>query len=129
VAAWVAIGKATDKELVKCGSGDHTELTELGDGLGETPVGNAHTHATLDDFGKLHHLWILSHNWIIDGLFFALMVISPSESQSSGREVALFQAKRYSAYYLGGATTKKDITWVGGKELSRIEHIPKKTVL
>ena len=33
VAARVAISETPDKKLVKCGSGDHSELTELGDGL------------------------------------------------------------------------------------------------
>jgi hypothetical protein len=39
-------------------------LTEFGDRIGQTPVRDAHAHAALNDFWKLHHLWILSQIWI-----------------------------------------------------------------
>jgi hypothetical protein len=60
VSALVAIGNPPHKELVKRRAGDHSELAEFGHRLGKTPVGDAYTHAALNDFGKLHHLWILS---------------------------------------------------------------------
>ena len=70
MAAGVAIGEAADKERIERCAGDNAELTEFGDGIGQTPVRDAHAHAALNDFGKLHHLWILSQIWIFADLFF-----------------------------------------------------------
>jgi len=55
VSAGVAIGESADKERIKRRAGDDAELTEFGDRVGQAPVGDAHTHATLNDLGKLHH--------------------------------------------------------------------------
>ena len=60
MAAGVAIGEAAHKERIERRAGDHAELTEFGDGIGQAPVRHAHPHSALNDFGKLHHLWIVS---------------------------------------------------------------------
>ena len=59
-AARVAIGEAAHKERIERRAGNHAELTELGDSIGQAPVGDAHAHSALNDLGKLHHLWIVS---------------------------------------------------------------------
>ena len=52
----VPIGEPARKQGVKGCSRDDAELTELGDGLRQAPIGDAHAHTALDDFWKLDHL-------------------------------------------------------------------------
>jgi len=62
MSALIAFGKAAHEELIERGAGDDAELAEAGNRVGETPIGDAHAHAALNDLGKLHHLWILSQS-------------------------------------------------------------------
>ncbi len=52
----VAIGEPAHKKRVERRAGDHPELAEFGNRLGQAPVGDAHAHAALNDLGKLHHV-------------------------------------------------------------------------
>jgi hypothetical protein len=108
VAAGVAIGEAADKELVKCGSGDHTELTELRYGLRETPVGDADAHSALNDFGKLHHLWIVSHSWINPRLFFDLREFSRAKRQAVSTKWRFSRESATESGSQGGAATMEE---------------------
>ena len=56
----ITVRKPSYKQLVDRGAGDDSELTEPRHRLGQAPIGNAYSHPPLYDFGKIHHLWILS---------------------------------------------------------------------
>ena len=52
VAVGVAVLQATGEDRVEGYAGDHSELAGLGDGAGEGPRGDGHTHPALDHNGE-----------------------------------------------------------------------------
>jgi hypothetical protein len=82
VPALISIGKPAYKQLVKSRAGDHAELAQLGHRIGQTPVRDAHAHAALDDFGKLHHLWIVSQN-LLRQVVFSSSLVAGSERKGN----------------------------------------------